>query len=84
MLELQLAGHITTDTKASCQTGDYVSLRALNSSTASDLAYAQFSLLKCCQQMHIAGCDGCVGREGGCNLFTRCVTFLVGTLLLRC
>lgn len=30
MLELQLAGHITTDMQASRQTGDYMSLKALN------------------------------------------------------
>lgn len=43
MLELQLAGHITTDMQASCQTGDCVSLKALNNGAAGEVARAQFS-----------------------------------------
>lgn len=43
MLELQLAGHITADMHASCQTGDYVSLKALTNGPASEVAQAQFS-----------------------------------------
>lgn len=35
MLELKLAGHITTDMQASCQKGDYVSLKSLNKQAGS-------------------------------------------------
>lgn len=70
MLELLLAGHITTDMQASCQTGDYVSLEALSNNTASEVALPSFSLPKCCQQMHNAGSDGWVERGGGCCIFT--------------
>lgn len=43
MFELHSAGHITTDMQASCQMGDYVSLKALNNSAASEVAQAPFS-----------------------------------------
>ena len=43
MLELQLAGHITTDMQASGQMGDSVSLKALSNGAASKAAQAQFS-----------------------------------------
>lgn len=58
-----LAGHITTVMQASCQRGDYVSLKALSNSTAKQGGSSQFSQPKCCQQMCNAEPDGWVGGE---------------------
>lgn len=71
-LELQLAGRITTNMQASCQMGDYVSLKTLNKGTASEVAQAQFSWPKCHQQLHLWWVGG---GWGECSLFTfRVVT----------
>lgn len=61
MLELLLAGHITTDMQASCQTGDYVSL---SNSTAREAAHPPSPNPNVASRCTMLGLMGGWGEQG--------------------
>lgn len=74
-----LAGHITTDMQASCQTQDYVLLKALSNSTAREVAHP------CSPDPDDASICTMLGMIGGWGeerdaayLFSEFCRFLVG------